>query len=77
MLIPVRCFTCNKVLADVWEDFVAVCQKEIASKSKDGVQSTSDGLSPERLKEILKGLGITRICCNRHMLSHVDLVEYI
>lgn len=73
MIIPVRCFTCNKVLADAWEAFVEKCAKE----AKKDQQQTVDGLSPERLKEILKELGFARICCNRHMLSHVDLIEYI
>lgn len=71
MIIPVRCFTCNKVLADAWEKFVEMCAKETEKKSD------KEGLSQERLKEILKQLGFTRICCNRHMLTHVDLLEHI
>lgn len=75
MIIPVRCFTCNKVLADAWEAFVEKCQAEAKKTPKESPKQ--DGLSPERLKTILKELGFTRICCNRHMLSHVDLIEYI
>ena len=29
MIIPIRCFTCNKVIADKWEPFV-----DIATKNK-------------------------------------------
>ena len=32
MIIPVRCFTCGKVIADRWEWFVE--QKKIKSQSK-------------------------------------------
>ena len=74
MIIPVRCFTCNKVLADVWEDFIAMSAEE---QKDDKKATTEEGFTPERLGDILKRLGITRICCKRHMLSHVDLVEYI
>lgn len=80
MIIPVRCFTCNKVLADAWEDFVQRCQNEVDEKDSKGKQPSEqgkDGLSPEKLQGILKDLGFTRICCKRHMLSHVDLVEHI
>lgn len=60
MIIPIRCFTCNKVIADVWQEFVQMCND-----------------TPDRVSEILDRLGIARMCCRRHMLSHVELIEYI
>ena len=28
-------------------------------------------------KEVLDKLGLTKICCRRHMLAHVDMIEII
>ena len=57
MMIPVRCFSCGKVIADAFEEF------------KD---RTAKGENPE---QVLTSLGITRYCCRRMLLAHVDLTE--
>lgn len=68
MIIPVRCFTCSKVLADKWEWYVRECAK---IKERDGEdESTPRG-------EILDRLGLKRICCRRHFLGHVDMMDLI
>jgi DNA-directed RNA polymerase I, II, and III subunit RPABC5 len=70
MIIPVRCFTCSKVLADKWEWYVRECSK---IKERDGdseAESASRG-------EIMDRLGLKRICCRRHFLGHVDMMDLI
>ncbi|MCP4761017.1 MAG: DNA-directed RNA polymerase subunit N [archaeon] len=57
MIIPVRCFTCGKLIADKWEPFMA--------KNQEGKDIT----------EIYKELGITRFCCKRMIVSHVNLID--
>ncbi|WP_287586766.1 DNA-directed RNA polymerase subunit N [Candidatus Borrarchaeum sp.] len=59
MIIPIRCFTCGKVIGDKWIPFS---------------QKIKQGESP---KEILDELNITRYCCRRILLSHVDLIDDI
>jgi len=59
MIIPVRCFSCGKLVGDKWEDF--------AKKIKDG----------EDPKVVLDSLGITRYCCRRMLLSHVEIIDEI
>ena len=59
MIIPVRCFSCGKVIGDKWEPFS---------------QRVSEGENP---KEVLDDLGVTRYCCRRMLLSHVELVDEI
>lgn len=74
MIIPIRCFTCGKVIADKWKKFDAHC------KERDENLSHKKGLhkSFEQYKgEILDDIGITKICCKRHFLGHVDLINYI
>ena len=57
MIIPVRCFTCGKLIADRWEEF--------ARRIKAG----------ERPKKILDDIGMTRYCCRRMFISHVDVLD--
>ncbi|KAA0008702.1 MAG: DNA-directed RNA polymerase subunit N [Thermoplasmata archaeon] len=68
MIIPVRCFSCGKVIGSVYEEFKRRCEEY-----KKAIES---GEKPkETPKEILDDLGITRYCCRRMLLSHVDLLE--
>lgn len=59
MIIPVRCFTCGKVIGDKWEDF--------ARRVKEGKDAG----------KVLDDLGLTRYCCRRMLLSHVEIIDEI
>jgi DNA-directed RNA polymerase I, II, and III subunit RPABC5 len=74
MIIPIRCFTCGKVLADKWEYYkreVELLEKEKEADNKD---PKFEGI---RTKEVLDKLGLEKMCCRRHMLGHVDLMHII
>ena len=68
MIIPVRCFTCGKVIGQVYEDY---------KKRYDEYRRAVDaGEKPkENPKMILDDLGLDRYCCRRMVLSHVDLLK--
>ena len=67
MIIPVRCFTCGKVISDVYEDY----QK----RYEDYKKAIKAGEKPkETPKQILDNLGLDRYCCRRMVLTHVDLI---
>lgn len=79
MIIPVRCFTCGKVLADKWEWYkeqVEKLEKDEANKDNATVKRDTT-FEPTKTKEILDQLGLDRMCCRRHMLGHVDLIHLI
>lgn len=57
MIIPIRCFTCGKLIGDKWEPFERM--------RKEG----------KNINEIYKELGITRFCCKRMLVSHVNLLD--
>lgn len=79
MIIPVRCFTCGKVLADKWEYYqaeVEKLEKEQEEASKKNVES-SQKFEKLKTQKILDDLGLERMCCRRHMLGHVDLIQII
>ena len=67
MIIPVRCFTCGKVISDSYEEY----KKRYDAYKK----SLKAGEKPkETPKQILDSLGIDRYCCRRMILTHVDLI---
>ena len=67
VIIPVRCFTCGKVISDVYEEY----QKRYEEYKK----SINAGEKPkETPKQILDNLGLDRYCCRRMVLTHVDLI---
>lgn len=84
MIIPVRCFTCGKVLADKWREYERRC-KEADDKADGGQDQELDAESlnvPHNFGtkfrgKILDDLGLDKICCRRHMLGHVDMIETI
>ena len=76
MIIPVKCFTCGKVLADKYRYYKQEVRQRKTDKGlevdkviyldKDDIKKTPEG-------EVLDVLGLTKYCCRRHMLTHVDL----
>ena len=86
MIIPVRCFTCNNVIADKWNPYVEFVKKE-KSKSKEEVTSDLDldyidvdsGKKVEKSIEgkVLDKLGLHKYCCRRMFLTNVHLISYI
>lgn len=83
MIIPVRCMTCGKVLADKWDYYQKRC-KEIASSEEASKENdkSSDIVKKKYFEgtcsgKVLDELQLTKMCCRRHMLGHVDLIEII
>ena len=76
MIIPVRCFTCGKVLADKYKFYLeSVRQKKV---TLDIDENKVLYLTPEYIKKTPEGiamdeLGLTSMCCRRHILTHVDI----
>jgi DNA-directed RNA polymerase subunit N len=67
-MIPVRCFTCGKVVSNVWEEYRERVEERKKSLPK-GEQL--------RVGDILDDLGVERYCCRRMLLSHVELVDVL
>ncbi len=76
MLIPVRCVTCGRVLADKWRAFWQRVTE--AEEQADPMPATSeDGLIGTQHARVLDDMGIHKICCRRHMLTNVDAMDRI
>ena len=76
MIIPVKCFTCGKVLADKYQYYVKEVRKMKLQSGKD-LESvtylTKQNIDKTPEGEVLDYLGLTKMCCRRHMLTHVDI----
>jgi|TARA_B110000037_G_scaffold92763_1_gene109279 DNA-directed RNA polymerase subunit N (RpoN/RPB10) len=82
MIIPIRCFTCNKVIAHLWEEYLnKIQEKYIEDNIPEDTKKRFIDIDTLRKKTIegqtLDKMNITKYCCRRMMLSHVDLCEII
>jgi DNA-directed RNA polymerase subunit N (RpoN/RPB10) len=81
MIIPIKCFTCGMVLADKYRYYTQEVQRRKITKrdlnadldinkivylTKEFSEKTPEG-------EVMDNLGLTRMCCRRHILTHVDI----
>lgn len=76
MIIPVRCFTCGEVLANKYRYYLREVRQK---KSKDGLVSdrivylTTEFAEKTPEGEVLDSLQLSKPCCRRHILTHVDI----
>lgn len=76
MIVPIRCFTCNKIMADKYDYYM----NEVAKLEKEGkINNDPDYkyFSKIHTKEILDNLGLVRYCCRRMLLSTSDMMDII
>jgi DNA-directed RNA polymerase subunit N (RpoN/RPB10) len=76
MIIPIKCFTCGEVLADKYRYYL---EQVKSKKMKRGIQSetvlylTKENTSKTPEGEVLDELELKKMCCRRHILTHVDI----
>lgn len=76
MIVPIRCFTCGKIIADKYDYYM----EEKKKLEKTGIEEDNDDFkyfSKIHTKEILDNLGLTRYCCRRMLLATSDLMDVI
>jgi len=67
VIIPVRCFTCGKIISDVYQEY--------KKRYEEYKRFVNKGEKPkETPQQILDSLGVDRYCCRRMILTHVDLI---
>jgi DNA-directed RNA polymerase I, II, and III subunit RPABC5 len=75
MLIPIRCVTCNTVIAGKYELYLAKVdeyRKEMGQSNEIQYLTATTVKTAEG--KALDDLGVKRMCCRRHILTQVDLV---
>ena len=76
MIIPIKCFTCGMVLADKYRYYVTEVRRKKLSQSMDlekVMYLTKDVHEKTIEGEVMDDLGLMKMCCRRHILSHVDI----
>jgi len=81
MIIPVRCYTCSKLLADKYEYYEReLLRKKLAMNTKEDplvININAADIKKTIAGEILDELGLIRICCRKVMLTSINIVDEI
>ena len=76
MIIPVRCFTCSKVLADKYQFYLREVNKKKVDKKMElnKVQYLTEDYMEKSIEgEVLDELGLEKMCCRRMIICHTDI----
>ncbi len=77
MIVPIRCFTCGKVIADKYDYYMEEKKKLELKGGQDEENDDYKYFSKIHTKEILDNLGLSRYCCRRMLLSTSDMMDVI
>jgi len=69
MIFPIRCFTCNKVLADKSEYYF----EKLKGDKDDTIDINKNKVEKTKRGKLLDELGVTRYCCRIHFIGHVSM----
>lgn len=77
MIIPVKCFTCGKVLGNKYRYYLEkVREKKLARDMEINkvIYLTQDHRDKTPEGEVMDELKLNKMCCRRHIMTHVDIV---
>jgi DNA-directed RNA polymerase subunit N len=76
MIIPIKCFSCGMVLADKYRYYTEEVRKRKLAKDMDVdkvIYLTKEFSEKTPEGEVMDELGLKKMCCRRHILTHVDI----
>ena len=77
MIIPVRCFTCGKVVGDKYLKYLELVKENKAAQGEENTDTiiTIDAKNIEKTAEgkAMDTLELNLYCCRRIMLSQIDI----
>ena len=82
MIIPVRCYTCGKLLSNKEKSYkTIVYRKKLALKKNINDESVLN-INDKDVKKTPEGeamdeIGLTRYCCRKIMMTNVELINEI
>ena len=84
MIIPVRCYTCGKLIADKYEYYERELLRKKLALKKDGndgdpliININVQDIKKTVAGEILDELGLHRLCCRKVMLTSINIIDEI
>ncbi len=76
MIIPVKCFTCGNVIGNkyrYYQDEVRKIKSGDSMRVDEVVYLTEGTVDKTPEGRVLDKIGLVKLCCRRHMLTHVDI----
>jgi DNA-directed RNA polymerase subunit N len=81
MIIPVKCFTCGTVIGNKYQVYcneVRLRKMQLPKYKNDDNKNRVEYFTKENSEKTIEGhvldqLGLNKMCCRRHMLTHVDI----
>ena len=81
MIIPIRCYTCGKLLADKYEYYESeLLRKKLAMNTTEDpliININASDIQKTIAGEIMDELGLIRICCRKVMLTSINIIAEI
>jgi DNA-directed RNA polymerase subunit N (RpoN/RPB10) len=76
MIFPVRCYSCKKLISTKYETYKKNVS-ELKKKNNLPIEDTVINVMSTDIKKTIEGrvlddLGITRLCCRKIFLGHID-----
>lgn len=76
MIIPVKCFTCGNVLGNkyrYYQEEVRKMKSGDSMKVNEVIYLTESTVDKTPEGRVLDKINLVKLCCRRHMLTHVDI----
>lgn len=74
MIFPIRCVSCNNVIAGKYLAYLEKVKQYRRENGKNDMEYLTATTVKTAEGKALDDLKVTRVCCRRHFLSHVDLI---
>jgi DNA-directed RNA polymerase I, II, and III subunit RPABC5 len=74
MIIPIRCVSCNSVIAGKYLAYLKLVDQNRRETGKTEMEYLTATTVKTAEGKALDELGLKRTCCRRHFLTHVDLI---
>ena len=75
MIIPIRCMSCGKVIADKWRYFQKEKNGVKSNIENDRVYFEGNSIPDTPEKKIMDTLNFKRPCCRKHFITQIDLID--
>jgi DNA-directed RNA polymerase subunit N (RpoN/RPB10) len=78
MIIPVRCYGCNKEIGNKYYFFkeeVARLKKQANLPDTDTILNINTDMVEKTIEgRVLDSIGCIRLCCRAHMMGHIEFM---
>jgi DNA-directed RNA polymerase subunit N (RpoN/RPB10) len=74
MIFPIRCVSCNNIIAGKYITYLEKVKENRRATGKTEMEYLTATTEKTAEGKALDELGIKRTCCRRHFLTHVDLL---